>query len=365
MLLGRSRLNRLEKGAPALPDLPPRVTIVVPAKDEAGGMRACVGGLLSQNYPTYDVLIVDDRSTDGTAEILDELAADGSFKVMHVPQNGLPPGWLGKCHALHRATREVESPWILFVDSDVTLRPDALRDTMALALERKYDAISLLTGLNGRTIWEKLMIPIAGGTWAIMFQVSMTNEDNRVDHAYANGQFILTKRDVYERAGNHEAVRGDVCEDCALFRRLKNRGARVRFLSGGHLTAITMHATLADLRSGWGRIYAGTDHYKPLRLYLTIAVVVVCGMGVYPAIGWGAYRWVKASDPYWLISAGAHFGLMTSLLAYIYHLARVRIGFALMWPVSAVCLVSLLLEGLRRCKTKTVHWRGTTFKAEV
>jgi len=387
LLLGRSRMNRLVGGAPALPTTAPHVTIVVPAKDEATGIRACVERLLRQDYPSFDVRVIDDRSIDGTSDILDELArnvaqengvprenartrregeniAKSVLQVMHVAPDALPAGWLGKCHALHVGTRDVTSAWVLFVDSDVTLEPAALRAAMGLALARGYDAVSLMTRLNGRTFLERLMIPVAAGAWAIMFQISLTNNDNR-PVAYANGQFLLARREVYERAGNHEAVKGEIVEDCALMRNMKATGAKVRLMIGNHLAATTMHATLGELKSGWGRIYAGTSGYRPWRIIATIVFTITSGLSVYPALVWGVTVWGRTSDPTWLTLSLAHFALMTGHLMYLYRSARGNPLLALLWPVSGVVLLRLLVEGAKRCRNKTIEWRGTTFAAKV
>ena len=157
MLITRSRLRRLFRDPPPLPIPPPHVTIVTPAKDEADHIETCVLGLLKQDYSEFDVRVIDDRSADGTGEILDRVARDvesgakaPGLCVRHIKE--LPEGWLGKCHALHEGTRDISSPWLLFVDSDVTIEPSALSRTLATAISRGYDAVSLLPRLEGRPV---------------------------------------------------------------------------------------------------------------------------------------------------------------------------------------------------------------------
>src|SRR5450432_2196410 len=149
------------------------------------------------DYPQFDVIAIDDRSTDETGKILDEIAAaNPRLRVIHV--HDLPAGWLGKSHALHVGTREVKSDWLLFVDSDVTLEKNALSATLSLAIKRKYDALSILTRLECHRFIERLLLPPLAGAWGVMHTISLTNEDSRKTIAAANGQFFLIRRDVYE-----------------------------------------------------------------------------------------------------------------------------------------------------------------------
>jgi len=357
--LGRSRMNRLQRKFQALPDDPPLVSIVIPAKDEALRIRECVEAVLRQDYPNFDVLVINDRSDDETGKILDQLVPQypPTLKVHHIDH--LPEGWLGKCHALHRGTRDVKSPWVLFVDSDVTLQKNALRDTMALALSRNYDAISLLTRLDGRTFWERLMIPISATTWAVMFLISLTNDDHHPRIAVANGQFFLIRREAYEAVGGHNAVKMQIVEDVELMRRLKVRGYRCRLFLGSHLAATRMHANLRELRSGWGRIFAGTNRFRVGRLIGAMIFIVVCGFSVYPAIAFAAIT----TDIRWLGAALAHFAAITIYLALIYRAAGSRVRYALLFPLSGAVLLNLLFIGVQKCTHRSFEWRGTKIES--
>lgn len=366
LAFARHRMNKLQGEPLPVPGPPPHVTIVVPAKDEASHIETCVRGLLKQDYPNFDVRVIDDRSTDGTSELLDRLvqnqsAAGPRLSVDHV--KSLPAGWLGKCHALHHGTRDISSPWILFVDSDVTLEPHALRAVLSRAVSRKYDAVSILTRLDGRTFWERLMIPVCGAAWSAMFIISWTNEDSRKENAVANGQFILVKRETYEHIGGHAAVKMEIVEDVELMRTMKSADARCRLYIGAHLAATRMHATLAELRSGWGRIFAGTARYRRFRILLAILTCFTGILSVYPALALGTWRATRG-DWNWLHAAGAHWILMTLFFQHIYRAARSWKGHALIPFISVPVLIRLLVEGLRRCGDRKFVWRGTDVQIE-
>jgi cellulose synthase/poly-beta-1,6-N-acetylglucosamine synthase-like glycosyltransferase len=368
LLLGRRRMTRLLYTRAALPSVPPHVTILVPAKDEAAGIRKCVQRILAQDYPSFRVVAVDDRSTDGTGPLLDELAREHPRRVtaLHIEQGGLPDGWLGKCHALHVASRAVvESDWLFFVDSDVTLQSNALSRALSLSVARKYDALSILTRLECDGFWDRLLLPLAAGAWSVMHAVSLTNDDRRTRNAAANGQFFLIRRSAYEAVGGHESVRAQITEDVELMRHLKGRGFRTRFLLGSHLASTRMHSTLRQMFHGWARIYSGTSRRSPWRIIGAMALLVLCGFTLYPAVAWGVVRAARASEFGWLIASGAHALLMTAYLALIYQWSGNRARFACMFPLSGAVLLAILAFALRTCRTGRVTWRETHFQIPV
>jgi glycosyltransferase involved in cell wall biosynthesis len=163
ILMARQRMGRLRRPALSLPTAPPEVAILIPAKDEGQAVRKCLDSVLALDYPNFSVVAIDDRSSDSTGAIIDEYAARPGkrLRALHIPKDGLSPGWLGKCNALATAARDVSAEWILFVDSDVQVARDALSACLALAVGRGYDAVSILTRLECYTFWEKLILPLA------------------------------------------------------------------------------------------------------------------------------------------------------------------------------------------------------------
>jgi glycosyltransferase involved in cell wall biosynthesis len=279
--LAKSRMNRLKRPAPPPPQDPPRVTILIPAKDEAERIAGCIERTLAQDYPNFEILVVDDRSTDRTGVILDEIAADtGKLRVLHIPIGDLPPGWLGKCHALAQAAKLATGSWLFFVDSDVSLEPDALKVALAVALQRKYDALSILTRLDCPTFLERLILPVVAGAWTVMNMTSNTNDD-KSKIAAANGQFFLIRREAYEKVGGHEGVRNYIVEDVELMRHLKSAGFVTRLQMGKHLASTRMHVNLSQMFHGWGRIYSGTNHRSPWRILAAMIFVILCGLSVW------------------------------------------------------------------------------------
>lgn len=349
------RMNRLSVGIiEPLPASPPPVTVLIPAKDEGEAVRECLDRVLAMTYPSFDVVAIDDRSTDSTGAVMDDVAAKhaGRMRVMHIPQGGLPAGWLGKCNALHRATREVKSDWLLFVDSDVKVAPNALSTLLAVALARNYEAASIMTRLECHDFWERLILPLAAGTVGGITLMSFTNEDKKKHRAFANGQFFLIRRDAYEKVGGHEAVRDNITEDVALMRLLKKSGCRVRLYHGRQFASTRMHATWKQMFNGWARIYSGVCNRNPLRI-LIAAFAVLSALSAYVAF----------FIPQTHFLAAAHLLLVIIVVAVIYRLSGNPRRYALLFPLAGPILLALYANAIRACITGKIAWRGTNYTA--
>jgi chlorobactene glucosyltransferase len=366
LYLGRSRMARLEKWRGALPENPPHVTILVPAKDEGERIRVCLESVLKQEYPNFSVIAVDDRSTDETGREMDALAAQHpNMRVVHVTD--LPRNWLGKCHALWSGAKLANdadakpSEWLLFVDSDVTIAPNALSSALSISHARNYDMLTVLTALECYSFWERLVLPVAAAAWSIIYTISMTNNDNRPDVAAANGQFILMRRSVYDSIGGHEAVRTDVCEDVELARLLKSKQHSVRFFMGGHLASTRMHATMRQMFHGWGRIYSGSGLRKVGRLIAATLIVFFSGVSAYAALAYGIIAFNTHHEVRWLLAAIAHFALLLWMFGQIYRWSRNSPLYAVLFPVSGGILLAIFGFALYLCRTGKVQWRNTTY----
>jgi chlorobactene glucosyltransferase len=367
-LIGRRRMRRLFRPAPTLPaETAPRVTVLIPAKDEGERVRVCLESVLAQDYPNFSVITIDDRSTDDTGRILDDIAAaapPGRVRSLHIEQGALPPGWLGKCHALHVAAKEANGEWLMFVDSDVRLAPDAVRASVALATSRDYHALSLMASLECHTFLERLVLPLSACAWSVMHAISVTNNDNRAP-AFANGQFFLIRRSAYESVGGHESVRDLITEDVELAQLLKHNGFRVRLVLGFQFVSTRMHATLPQMLRGWGRIYSGTSRRSPWRIIGAALFVVLCSFSGYAALGWGLIvagreGWGGAAP--WLIASLIHLGQLTGTLADVYRESGNPRRYALLFPLGGSILLAILAFAIRWCITGRIEWRGTVFQ---
>ena len=204
----------------------PRITAIIPAKDEEKTLADCLGSVCGQTYPRLDIMVVDDRSTDRTAEIAQRFA-DSDSRVRVLKIETLPPGWTGKTHALQTAADQAIGEWFWFLDADTRHDPENLAIVLEYALKNKAALVSLLPEMRCETFWEKVVQPLAGIVLMQSFPLVWVNNDSKT-HAFANGQYILIKSEVYRAAGGHASVRDRFVEDIYLAKTVKRLGFPIR-----------------------------------------------------------------------------------------------------------------------------------------
>lgn len=366
LIKGRQRMMLIPRPIRELPTDSPSVTILIPAKDEEQRISDCVTSALQQNYPTVNVIAIDDRSTDKTGQVLDELASKHSgLQVIHVPQGNPPAGWTGKNNALRIGAEQAAGAWLLFVDSDVILGPDALRATIAECLAKQFDMMSLVLRLDSHGFWEGLLVPLAAGAVGTMHFMSLTNSNDWPKVAFGNGQFICISRKVYDQIGGHAAVKDKFCEDMAMARLLKRGGFRPRIAEGTDLAEVRMYSSLSSIIRGWSRIFFSASDDSLMRNILAIAFLLFCGFTAYVALAWGIYRNYHPASIVrgwlWLTTGAVHLAMMMCGIGLMYAWTGNRRRNAWLFPLSGLMLLGILLKAIRQNLTGKVTWRGTSY----
>src|SRR5690349_11015656 len=208
---------------PVLSGEQPRVSVVVPARNEAAKIEECLRSLLAQDYLEVDICAVDDRSTDSTGSIMDRLQSDfpGNLDVIHITE--LPSGWLGKTHAMWRGAAATDSDWILFTDGDIVFRPDALRRALTYAEVTRCDHLVIFPTLTMHTAGEKMMIGFFGLASSLLLRSWKVHDPHAKDYVGA-GAFNLIRRSTYEALGTYQALRMEVIDDLKLGQAAKEHG---------------------------------------------------------------------------------------------------------------------------------------------
>ena len=206
----------------------PMISVCIPARNEERNIRACVEAVLHQTYPNFEVIVLDDRSTDSTLEILHSIHND---KLKIINGSDLPSGWAGKPHALYQAANSTRGNWLCFIDADTFLAPEALASCYAKAVETNADLFTIMTFQVTVTFWERTVLPLVMTALSVGFSPRKVNDPKRKD-AIANGQFIFIKRSVYDAIGGHESVKDQIVEDKAISEKVKWSGYRLIVADG-------------------------------------------------------------------------------------------------------------------------------------
>jgi glycosyltransferase involved in cell wall biosynthesis len=265
---GLRRITHLSQVPLPTGPLPP-VTIVVAARDEAGTIAPALESLFRIDYPALEVVIVDDRSTDATPEAIAALAAREP-RLRTVRVDVLPPGWLGKTHALQAGAKSAQGEWILFTDADVVFAPDALRRAMGHALATGLDHLTATPELVLEHYGERALI----ATFRVCFHQGVKPwqaRDPESRAALGIGAFNLVRRAAYERAGGHAAVRLAVDDDMWLGRVLKRSGARQDVVFSGDRVQVRWHDGVRATIRGLEKNFFGGFQF---RVGLTLGAIV-------------------------------------------------------------------------------------------
>jgi glycosyltransferase involved in cell wall biosynthesis len=238
----------------------PRISLIIPAHNEEATIAECLQSALDQDYPNFEVILVDDRSQDRTASIAEELGQGrANFKVIRVRE--LPAGWTGKCHALDVGVSHASGEWFAFLDADSALERSALRQCYKAALRHKVNMVTLSPRFVLRTFWEKALQPTFIAMSCILFPLPQIN-DPKSPVASANGMFYLISRHAYDKIGGHHDVKGLAVEDIGIGKRVKASGLGLLFANGHHVLRTRMYTGLREILNGWTRILSASMNYE-------------------------------------------------------------------------------------------------------
>ena len=349
-------IPRLVERPMSPPVIWPKVSVIVPARDEGKTIVATCRNLLAEDYPDFEVLVVDDRSKDGTRPRIEVLAEhEQRLTALHVET--LPDGWLGKTHAMHVAASRARGEWLLFTEADAHLTPGALRQAITFALSEAKDHLTLLPDarsgsflVNATTAASVRSLFLSQRSWRV--------PENDSDAFAGIGAFNLVRKDVLERSGGLEMLRAEGVDDLALGKQIKQSGGRSGVAFGTGLVSVAGHATLKDLSQDLQRRISLLMGCRLPRTLLAASGLALMELGPWLcmlALGIPMLRFLGL--------LGTLCILTTSLTLAV--LGRRRILEAAAAPVGAAILVYVMLRAaVRGARQGGVHWRGTFYAAD-
>ena len=371
ILLGLVWLSRVidaARGVPKIADIsepewdrrprePHRLAIIVPALNEEDSIEHALRRLLALDYDDYEVIAVNDRSTDRTGEIMERVAAESGGRLKVVQIHELPPGWLGKVHAMWTAAQQAQDPdWLLFTDADVMFRPDCLSRAVAYAERECADHLVLLPHLTMKRIGEKMMLGFFQLLFVFGHRPWKVADPKAKDHMGV-GAFNLVHRSAYAAIGTYKTLRFEVVDDMKLGKVIKNAGLRQRVAFGDNLIEIRWARGARGVMGNLTKNFFAVVSFQTWRALLSCVAMGILNLG--PFIG-------VAFAPGWArIPYAAAAGSMFLLYAGIWGRVEIAPWYFFLHPVSTVLFIYTMLRStFVTLWNGGVEWRGTRYPLE-
>ena len=356
-------LFRLADNRPNLSDVSPATgtpaSVIIPARNEAAVIETVVRSVLASSYRPLELLVVDDRSTDDTASIVQRLAEEDP-RVRLIRGAPMPEGWYGKPWACVQGYRAARGDLLLFTDADTRHEPELLGRAVGALRQERAHLVTVAPRQRCVTFWERLVMPQVWLLLALRYHPSRVNRATRARDVIANGQFILVPRQSYEAVGTHQVVRGEVAEDLALAQVFQRAGRRIHFAFAERLMETRMYHSLPHLVEGWSKnMYLGGRRSFPenrvLRALVPVMLAAAFIFWLVPpvALALGGGGLVPAAVAATALSAVFWMTISSSM--------QIPAWYGLLYPLGA--LVGLYI-GLRSTwrGARRVEWRGRVYE---
>ena len=354
-----SNIGILRKlGSYPLPLQYPFISVLVPARNEEENIGDCVKSLLNQDYPDFEVLVLDDNSTDGTLRILGKLSVENK-RLRIFNGEPLPDGWFGKHWACHQLSQHANGEVFLFTDADTRHNPNSLKDGVAGMIAEKADLITAFPREEILSWGERMMVTLF--PWFILCFLPLIVAYRTQSPAFsaAIGQFLMISRKAYTKIGGHEAIKREAVDDVALARNIKANGLRWRMSLGHDQLHCRMYHSFREAYRGFTKnLFAGFN-YK----ILTFTFVWLCiGFAFLEPIIVLFLGIIRTNLPFMtLVLAGI--GVLVSLV--IWGTSHWRFGFpiylTLFYPISVILLLTIAFSSMLFALTGKAGWKGRYF----
>jgi glycosyltransferase involved in cell wall biosynthesis len=364
-----SRIVDAALGAPKIADISkshwdrqpqshPRVSIIVPARNEQEDIEGCLRGLLALDYENYEIVAVDDRSTDQTGEIMERVAAEpeahGRLNVIRVSE--LPPGWLGKTHAMWTAGERATGDWLLFTDADVLFKTDVLRRALVYAETENADHVVVFPRMIMKRPGERMMIAFFQTLFTFGHRPWKVADPDSKDHMGV-GAFNMVRHSVYDAVGTYRTLRMEVVDDMKLGKVIKNARFRQRNVFGEDLISIHWAQGAMGVVNNLTKNFFAVLSFQWWRGIVSVFGLLFLNLGPFIGVwlthGWERAPYIVALGSMFLIYLGMSF--KSSIPAYYF----------LLHPLSTLLFGYTLARSMfMTFWDGGVTWRGTTYPLE-
>jgi chlorobactene glucosyltransferase len=339
------------------PESQPLCSVLIPARNEERNIEACVKSVLAQTYPNLQVIVVDDQSTDRTPIILQNLAQQDS-RLIVVPGRPLPKGWKGKNNAIVHGAQSAEGTWLLHLDADVTLEPDAILAAITSAEHFRADFLTVWPRQIVKSFWEAAVQPVVVAMNIGLSTIQRLWSRPFPEALSAWGPFILVKKSVYDELGGHTAVHDQIAEDYLLYRRFKDHGRKTVMLDGTYLVNVRMYTSLNEIWEGWSKnLFPGVLNSYFLT-FLSVFAIFCFSMQPFLNLFWSIieFSWTR----FFVASAVVASLFFTGNLLKSHTTSS--LSFLNVYPLGGAVFIGTLLNSAIRHTFKIgVSWKGRSY----
>lgn len=352
LVAGNRTIRFLRSVSSDLPRKPPRATIVVAARNEERNIRAALNSLLNLDYPDLELVVVNDRSEDRTGPLLKEMAThDPRLRIIHVHE--LPPGWLGKNHALWTGSQQASGELLLFTDADIIMQPTTLRRAVNFLMDNRLDHLAATPSMRMPTIFLEMF-----GAFFVLFFTLFARpwkaKDPKSCFHIGIGAFNLVRAQAYRTVGGHETIRLRPDDDLKLGKIIKKAGFRQDVVLAPEFLSVEWYASLRDVIRGLEKnAFSGTDYNVGLVLF-GVLFLSLCSIWPYIAL-------FVTQGPAFVIYV-AILGLITALFVHSAGLHGARRWYVVGFPFAAALFMFILLRTMIFNLVRGgITWRGTFY----
>jgi glycosyltransferase involved in cell wall biosynthesis len=352
MLRNLSNLPALHRVTSPTPARWPRVSVILTARDEVQDVGKAVGSRLADDYPDLEVILVDDRSTDGTGKAAQDAAGDdGRFSLIRLDE--LPRGWLGKVHALQRGYERATGDWLLFSDGDVAVEPGTVRRAVGYCEQEGIDQLALVPSFQSSSF-------LMAGTWTIFLRglIVMANPEKVRDPdskvVLGSGGFNLVRRSAFDATEGFEHLRMETADDIALASIVKQAGGRVEMIDGSRYASLTGYRSVAEGLRGIEK-NGSTTATIPFPLFLLIFLAL-------GAVLFAPFAALTAGPGWLRVLGGMTLAVYTGSEMYALRRNSGRWAPAAIWPLAYLIMAYAMIRSTWLAhRNGGVYWRGTFY----
>ncbi len=352
--LNLRRLPRLQPRAWEAPSAP-KVSVLIPARNEEQRIAPCVRSLCRQQYPNYEVLVLDDESTDGTAAVLEQLQAEFPERLRVIRGAPLPKGWVGKSWACHQLAQQAQGEWLFFTDADTVHTPLCLASVMAAREQYGWRFLTVMPDEELGTLSEQLIIPLL----AVFYFGYVPDRWRRLFPRFnaAGGQALLIEGTLYWQLGGHAAVRSELAEDLALGQRAAALLGSAPVAEGTQLLRCRMYTSAAEVIAGFSKNMYPAMGY---RWWVLLGFVVhLLWLFVLPPAA--AVAGLLSGELLWSLLGGMSYGLATVLRWQVTAAFRFPRTQVWLFPLSALFAAFIGVNSFRWSLQGRLRWKGRTY----